>query len=53
MTRKDFQDVANIIRNSDLNEEQKSKLALDFALFFKDKNSRFDVSRFVNAVVES
>ncbi len=48
MTRKDFQMIADVVKNID-DHKARHAVAMDFALKLKDVNPRFDISRFVGA----
>jgi len=48
MTRKDFQMIANVVKNID-DTKTRHAVAMDFALKLKGVNPRFDISRFVGA----
>ena len=48
MTRKDFQLIANVVKNID-DPKTRHAVAMDFALRLQGENPRFDVSRFVGA----
>jgi hypothetical protein len=54
MTRKDYVEVANILSNHKkfLPEVSLESLIFDFSEMFLKDNSRFDVDRFVDAVME-
>jgi len=49
MTRKHFQAIADILKNADLTEDQRSELAREFAVMCKRHNSGFQRSRFLTA----
>jgi len=48
MTRKDFQLIANVVKNID-DPKTRHAVAMDFALRLQGENPRFDISRFVGA----
>ena len=49
MTRKDYQLIADVLRNSDLSHSTRSLLALNFAAALKQGNARFKPVRFCMA----
>ncbi len=50
MTKKDFKAIAEIINQSpSLDDDQKMKLAQEFATWLRTTNPRFDRSRFISA----
>lgn len=48
MTRKDFEDIAFVIRNASIDNEQKKELVLNLCAVFIKKNVRFDMAKFLN-----
>tara|TARA_Y100001951_G_scaffold39612_1_gene31303 strand:+ start:148 stop:450 length:303 start_codon:yes stop_codon:yes gene_type:complete len=53
MTRKDYQLIADVLRNSDLSHSTRSLLALNFAAALKQDNPRFKPVRFCMATMPS
>ena len=51
MTRKDYQLIADVLRNSDLSFSTRSLLALNFAAALKRDNPRFKPVRFCMATM--
>jgi hypothetical protein len=49
MTRKHFKSIAEVIKNTNLNNEQKKDLAEQFALMCNRFNSNFKWKTFINA----
>ena len=49
MTRKDYQLIADVLRNSDLSHSTRSLLALNFAAALKRDNPRFNMPKFIRA----
>jgi len=49
MTRKDFQFIADVLKNHAVNGGASDAIALDFAVALQKLNPRFDVQRFVKA----
>ena len=49
MTRKDYQLIADVLRNSDISDSARSLLALSFADALKQDNPRFKPTRFCQA----
>lgn len=48
MSRKDFQMIANVVKNID-DPKVRHAVAMDFALKLKAENPRFNISKFVGA----
>ena len=48
MSRKDFQMIADVVKNID-DRETRHSVAMDFAMRLKGENPRFNISRFVGA----
>jgi hypothetical protein len=53
VTRKDYVEVARILREADLSDEQRARLVARFVTFFADDNPRFSPTRFRDAVLET
>ena len=53
MTRKDYQLIADVLRNSDISDSARSLLALNFAAALKRDNPRFKPVRFCMATIPS
>ena len=53
MTRKDFQLIADILRDSDISDSARHLLALNFAAAFKKQNPNFKAVRFCMATMPS
>ena len=53
MTRKDYQLIADVLRNSDISPATRSLLALNFAAALKQENPRFKPVRFCMATMPS
>ena len=49
MTRKDYQLIDDVLKNSDLTQHTRSLLALNFAAALKQDNPRFKPTRFCQA----
>ena len=49
LTRKHFQRVADIIRESEISGETEYWLAEEFSTFFEEENERFDAEKFAEA----
>ena len=52
VTRKDYVEVARILREADLSDEQRARLVARFVTFFADDNARFSPMRFRDAALE-
>lgn len=52
MTKKDFELIASVLRNSSLEERDKKELARDFADIFSERFERFDTIKFMKAVMK-
>ena len=50
MTRKDYIDIANILRNTDMPDDVRRVLSREFSDLFKSDNANFDRDRFRLAV---
>ena len=48
MTRKDFIATANIV-STIKDKDLRNQIALDFSLYFKEQNSRFNTHKFLEA----
>ena len=53
LTRKDYQLIADVLRNSDISDSARSLLALNFAAALKRDNPRFKPTRFCVATMPS
>ena len=49
MTKKDYQLIADVLRNTDMSSELRSTLAMNFAVVLKQDNSNFKPVRFCQA----
>lgn len=49
LTRKHFQRVADIIRESEISGETEYWLVEEFSTFFEEENERFDAEKFAEA----
>jgi len=49
MTKKDYQLIADVLRNTDMPSELRSTLAMNFAVVLKQDNSNFKPVRFCQA----
>ena len=52
MTRKDFVATAKIV-STIKDKDLRNQIALDFSLYFKEQNSRFNTQRFLEACSNS
>lgn len=50
MSRKDYVEVARILKDVDMPPPVRAELAMEFSSFFKRDNARFDIDRFYAAV---
>jgi len=49
MTKKDYQLIADVLRNTDMSSELRSTLAMNFAVVLKQDNPNFKPVRFCQA----
>lgn len=49
MTKKDFQKIANVLKDTSMPADIRASLALNFAQVCKADNPRFNIQRFVDA----
>lgn len=49
MTRQHYEKIARILKNAPVTPEVRTTLAVQFAEWFEDDNSRFDADRFYAA----